>query len=174
MDSQKKSTSDFVENNRLIALFDLPGTTKAFQSRGDLDMAALLQDFYEECEEVLTQGGGTVVKFMGDACLAVFPPSEATQCAGAVVELRARVKSLGEKYGVPIGLGANLHIATVVEGEFGVGINRRTDILGRGVNQTFLLGRGEGIRLSEPVYRALPSGMRSPWRTASDLRLRAR
>jgi hypothetical protein len=26
------------------------------------------------------------------------------------------------------------------------------------------MGRGEGIRLSEPVYRKLESGVRSPWR----------
>lgn len=32
-----------------------------------------------------------------------------------------------------------------------------------GVNQTFLLGRGPGIRISEPLYRALPSAVRSPW-----------
>jgi hypothetical protein len=31
------------------------------------------------------------------------------------------------------------------------------------VNQTFLLGRGAGIRISEPVYRKLPSAERTPW-----------
>ena len=35
--------------------------------------------------------------------------------------------------------------------------------MGRDVNQTFLLGRGAGIRISEPVYRALPNSARSPW-----------
>ena len=47
--------------------------------------------------------------------------------------------------------------------ELDAGANKRRDIIGRGVNQTFLLGRGTGIRISEPVYRALPSSMRSPW-----------
>jgi hypothetical protein len=31
------------------------------------------------------------------------------------------------------------------------------------VNQTFLLGRGSGIRISEAVYRRLPNDARSPW-----------
>ena len=163
MDSDTESVSDFAETSRLIALIDLAGSAKAFRSRGDQDMVALLQEFYEACDAVLTVSGGTVIKFMGDSCLAVFPPSEAAQCVDAVVELRTRVSALGEKYGAAIAFGANLHIATVVEGEFGAGSNRRADVLGRGVNQTFLLGRGAGIRLSEPVYRALPSAKRSPW-----------
>ena len=37
------------------------------------------------------------------------------------------------------------------------------DVIGRAVNRCFLLGRGRGIRISEPVYRKLPSGDRSPW-----------
>jgi hypothetical protein len=47
--------------------------------------------------------------------------------------------------------------------EFGSGPTRAYDVIGRGVNQTFLLGRGTGIRISEPVYRSLPSAARSPW-----------
>lgn len=164
MDSTKESVSDFVECKRLIALVDLAGFTKAFHSQSDLEMASFLQEYYAACEEVLGGSGGTVVKFMGDSCLAVFPPSEAPQCAEAVVELRARVEILGVKYGIAISLGANLHIADVVEGDFGAGANRRADIVGRGVNQTFLLGGGPDIRVSEPVYRALPSEMRGPWR----------
>lgn len=164
MDSMKRSSSDFAEIDRLIVLVDLPGSTKAFQARSDLEMAAFLQEFYEACEAAFTASGGTVIKFMGDTCLAVFPPDETTACVDAVDRLRTHVASLDNKYGVPIGMGANLHIARVVEGTFGVGASRRTDVVGRGVNQTFLLGRGSGIRLSEPVYRDLPSDRRTPWR----------
>ena len=70
MEVEKESVRDFIESERLIVLVDLPGTTKSFQSRSDLHIAALLQEFYEECNAVFTERGGTVVKFMGDACLA--------------------------------------------------------------------------------------------------------
>ena len=56
-----------------------------------------------------------------------------------------------------------MHLGPVVAGEIGGGTSRWYDIIGRTVNQTFLLGRGRGIRISERVYRRLPSSERSPW-----------
>src|SRR5262249_4681464 len=70
---------------------------------------------------------------------------------------------LSERHQLRLQLGANIHLATIVEGSFGAGQSRRSDIIGRGVNQTFLLGRGPGIRISEPVYRKLPNEARSAW-----------
>jgi hypothetical protein len=81
-----------------------------------------------------------------------------------VRELQAEVYALARTGNMPVALGANLHIGAVIEGEFGGPSRHGRDVIGRGVNQTFLLGRGAGIRISEPVYRALPSGARSPWR----------
>jgi hypothetical protein len=36
-------------------------------------------------------------------------------------------------------------------------------VLGAGVNHVFRMGSGPGIRVSEPVYRKLPSDERAPW-----------
>jgi class 3 adenylate cyclase len=70
---------------------------------------------------------------------------------------------LADRHQLRLSLGANLHLAVIVEGHFGAGASRRIDIIGRGVNQAFLLGRGPGIRISEPVYRQLPNEARSAW-----------
>jgi adenylate cyclase len=164
MITQDKSGSGLKPRKRLIALVDLAGFAKAFQAHSDLEMAAFLQEYYAACEGRLVEAGGTVIKYMGDSCMAVFPPDAAQRCAEAVIDLGAAVEVLGEKFGVVISLGANLHIAEVVEGDFGVGANRKPDIVGRGVNQTFMLGGGPGIRASEPVYRSLASDQRTPWR----------
>ena len=126
-------------------------------------MAAFFQDFYVACEQAITKQGGEVIKFMGDACLAVFSTDHAKNAVEAVLELQATVAAMSKHLQVPVELGANLHLASAIEGEFGAGSSKRRDILGRGVNQTFLLVRGAGIRISEPVYRALPSSARSPW-----------
>ena len=61
-------------------------------------------------------------------------------------------------------LGANVHLATVVTGRFGVGSAATDDVVGVGVIHTYRMGAGPGIRISEPVYRKLASGERSPWR----------
>ena len=164
MNNQTTSVPAPVTRKRLIALIDLAGFAKAFHAHSDLEMAAFLQEYYAACDERLVAAGGTVIKYMGDSCIAVFPPDAAQSCAEAVIELLAAVEDLGKKFGVTISLGANLHIAEIIEGEFGVGANARPDIVGRGVNQTFMLGGGPGVRASEPVYRSLASDQRPPWR----------
>jgi hypothetical protein len=51
-----------------------------------------------------------------------------------------------------------------VAGEFGPPGARQYDIIGAGVIHLFRMGSGAGIRVSEPVYRQLPSDDRRPWR----------
>ena len=153
----------FVPEKRIILLVDLAGATKAFQSQSDEKMAAFLQEFYDGCDKALTGGGGTIIKFMGSNCLAIFPADRAKDAVQSVVQLQSAVVALARQHQVSVSLGANVHVAPAIDAEFGPGSHKRRDIIGRGVNQTFLLGRGPGIRISEPVYRALPSSARSPW-----------
>jgi hypothetical protein len=58
-------------------------------------------------------------------------------------------------------MGANVHLSVVAEGEFGP--DKRYDVMGTGVMHTFRMGSGEGIRISEPVYRKLPNDRRGSW-----------
>jgi class 3 adenylate cyclase len=103
-----------------------------------------------------------VVKFVGDGCLAVFEPDEVLRALEAVEVLRARVGVLGVEHGLELDLGANVHVSTVVEGAFG--LDGAYEIVGMDVIHAFRMGSGAGTRISEPVYRRLPSGRRSPWR----------
>jgi class 3 adenylate cyclase len=153
----------FQLSRRIIVLLDLAGFARLFQTESDERMAHVVHDYYGACEGVITKRGGKVIKFMGDACLAVFPVEHAANAVGAVLDMRSRIAEICSQHRISTELGANLHLSSVIEGEFGTGSSRRRDILGRGVNQTFLLGRGAGIRISEPVYRALPSSGRTPW-----------
>jgi hypothetical protein len=58
-------------------------------------------------------------------------------------------------------MGANVHISTVAEGGFG--LHGTDEVVGMGVIHTFRMGGGAGTRISEPVYRRLPSDRRSGW-----------
>jgi class 3 adenylate cyclase len=149
---------------RIFAVIDLAGFAKAFQTETDERMAIFVDAYYAACEQTIPERGGTIIKFIGDGCLAVFPGENAVEAVQAIAELETAVVTLSKTYQIPIALGANVHMGSAIEGEFGSGSSRQVDIIGRAVNQTFLLGRGSGIRLSEPVYRALPSGARSPWK----------
>jgi class 3 adenylate cyclase len=153
----------FVPTKRVIVVIDLAGYTKAVQSEGDLKAVKFLQGFYTECEKSISGRGGTIIKFMGDACLAIFPADRAHDAVKAVLDLQSSINALAARDQLQMTLGANLHLTSAIEAELGTGPSKRRDIIGRGVNQTFLLGRGSGIRISEPVYRALPSAARSAW-----------
>lgn len=145
---------------RTVAVVDLTGYARLAQSRDDLEVARLLDAFYRLCHARVREAGGRVIKFLGDACLAVFDPEVSAAAVGAMVEIRRGVRAL--EPGLDVGI--NVHLTGLVEGEFGPDEDRRLDVVGGGVNQAFLLGRGPGIRLSEPVYRQLPSGARTPWK----------
>ena len=108
--------------------------------------------------------GGHVVKFSGDNCLAVFEPSDARDAVACVLAMRDSVRSMGEDLHLALDLGANVHIATVVSGRFGGPSTPSDDVIGAGVIHTYRMGSGAGIRISEPVYRKLPSAERGSWR----------
>ena len=157
-DPQSFSSFPFV-----FLVADLSGYARAFRERTDEEMAAFLDGYYRLTESVISEGGGKVIKFMGDSVLARFPAEKAPEAVAAAVGLSDQVERFAADKGLPMSVGANLHLGTAVEAEFGQGSRRRLDIVGTAVNQTFLLGRGPGIRISEPVYRKLPSGERTPW-----------
>ena len=142
---------------------DLSGYARAFRTRRDEDMAEFLDQYYALAESVIPDAGGKIIKFMGDSILARFVPEKAAQAVAAAVSLATRVERLAANEGLPMSFGANLHLGVAVEAELGEGSSRRLDVVGRAVNQTFLLGKGLGIRISEAVYRKLPSGERTPW-----------
>jgi len=152
-----------VRRKRIIVVIDLAGFTKAFQTTADDKMVAFLHDYYGQCEKLLTPKGGDVIKFIGDACLAVFDPRYPKNAVEAVRELQSSTETLNKKHNLNLRVGANLHLAYAVDVAFSIGSDNRKDIIGRGVNEAFLLGRGPGIRISESFYRSLPASFRSIW-----------
>ena len=147
----------------IILLTNLNGYTRAFRSRSDAEMAAFIDRFYRMAGEVIEEHGGKVIKFMGDGVLSIFPPDTASETVAAATTMQRAAANLAQEIGLDFRLKANIHFGEVIANEFGAGSSRRLDIIGRAVNQTFLLGRGNGIRLSERVYRKLPSSERSSW-----------
>lgn len=154
--------SDLRERQLAIVLVDLARFTQAVAGLDLRGLASLVSAFYRAAEDAVARYGGRVVKFVGDGCLAVFEPDEVLRALEAVDVLRSQVRALGTEHGLDLDLGANVHVSTLVEGAFG--LDGTYEIVGMGVIHTFRMGGGAGTRISEPVYRRLPSGRRSPWR----------
>jgi class 3 adenylate cyclase len=150
--------SAFSERKLVLLAVDLAGYTRWANTLDALSLAEFVDDYYRRCAAEIGARGGRIVKFMGDACLAVFEADAAAQALETAETLASRPP------GGPLQVSANVHLATVAAGEFGPDDARRFDIIGAGVNHLFLMGGAPGIRISEPVYRQLPSDARSRWR----------
>ena len=149
------------ETKLVLLAADLAGYTRAATHEDALAIAGFLDPWYRACADVLRARGGRIVKYMGDAVLAVFPEDRALDAVEAATELRARLHAQRGSWRVE--LGVNLHVAIVAAGEVGPDDDRRYDVLGSGVNHLFRMGAGAGIRISEPVYRQLPNERRGVW-----------
>ncbi|HUR78929.1 MAG TPA: hypothetical protein VMZ22_13360 [Acidimicrobiales bacterium] len=151
----------FQERQLVTVVVDLARFTQAVAGMDATAIAEIVDRFYRETASVIVDHGGRVVKYLGDGCLAVFPPDAAVAAVDAIDVLRARVADLASGSGLALELGANIHLCTVAEGEFG--IDDRYDVMGLGIVHTFRMGSGAGARISEPVYRKLPSDRRNAW-----------
>jgi len=151
----------FRERQLVTLMVDLARFTHAVAGMNSLAVAGLIDRFYTAASTTITGHGGRVVKYLGDGCLAVFPSEGVVDAIDCVEELSLLVDELGATLDADLELGANIHLCTVAEGEFGTG--GVYDIVGIGVVHTFRMGSGPGVRISEPVYRKLPSARRSPW-----------
>jgi adenylate cyclase len=154
--------TDFRERPLVIVLADLARFTQAVAGLSLQQLVAVVDAFYGAADGVVSEHRGRVVKFVGDGCLAVFEPADVLPALYAVEALRTRVKAIGVTHGLEMDLGANVHLSTVAEAR--VGAHRGYEIVGMGVVHTFRMGGGAGTRISEPVYRKLPSDRRSGWR----------
>lgn len=167
MSSATESQGRFTRAKLTIAVHDLAGYTRAAREADDLALAAFLDDYYVLVDREVKRADGRVVKFIGDAVLMVFPEDASAKAVDAMQAIRRGAHDLARSHRIAVRSGnANVHLATVAHGEFGPASERRYDVLGTGVNHTFLMGarQGEGVHISEPVYRQLPNERRSTWR----------
>lgn len=153
----------FEERTLVILLADLAGFTRSIAGLDTLAIAAIVDDFYVTAARLVGEHGGRVVKYTGDNCLAIFEADAGCDAVSCATGLRDGVQRIGDASGIPLDTGINVHRATVVAGMFGPEDDARFDLVGTGVIHTFRMGSGAGIRISEPVYRQLPSDERTPW-----------
>jgi adenylate cyclase len=152
------------ETKLVLLAVDLAGYTRSIASLDAIAVAAFVDEWYRQCATEIRSRGGRVVKFIGDGCLAVFPDERGADAIDAARALAAALGPLRARHGWKVELGANVHAATVAAGDYGPDDDRRYDVIGTGVNHLFLMGGGAGVRISEPIYRQLPSDARGPWR----------
>src|SRR5438477_2429767 len=107
----------------LISFLDLAGFARAAERSDDAALASRLDAYYERVAEAVTGAGGTVVKWIGDGALIVFPPERADDAVRALLALRETIA----RDDWQVTLTVRLHAGEVVCGAFGGRGDKRFD-----------------------------------------------
>ena len=136
---------------------DLKGFTAISARLSSEEVAALLQEWYADCNAIMKHYGASIDKFIGDCIFAYWHGIASDICVRAVQagqSLRAAeqaaaspTRALLRHQGIVLDCGVGLHVGEVAIGAMGKGINTA---LGDAVNVTF---RIEGLtrKLGKPL-----------------------
>jgi len=137
-----------------VAFFDLSRMAEWASSDEDARVASFFQAFYALAADRIEPAGGRIVKFMGDAGLAVFEPEAGERVIFALADLARDARAKAAEYGLDAYLNVNVHLGPVLAGSFGPPGAERFDVIGKTVNIAARLGR-RGLTLSAQAFRCL-------------------
>jgi len=136
-----------------ILFTDLKGSTELYDRLGDTQAYDLVQQHFQILTEAVQQGGGAIIKTIGDAIMATFAtPQEGIRAAIAMMAGMEKLNhSLAQE--LNLGLKIGLHTGNVLV----VNLDERLDYFGQNVNiaaRVQGLAQSGEIWLTEPVYQA--------------------
>ena len=111
-----------VRRNATLLFIDLVGSTALGERLDPEALTAMLQRYFTIAQSTIESHGGTVMKFIGDAVVAVFGlpithEDDPTRAARAIWELLERVDALNaglrDEFGIEIGLRAGINTGEV-------------------------------------------------------------
>lgn len=155
----------------VIWFCDLRDSTALADSMSRRDFLSILNEYFECTLEPVLQRKGEVLRFIGDAALAIFPidgrPGEA--CAAAVEAARealARMEKANKKRPLPLRFGIGLHLGELTYGNIGTAGRIEFTVIGAAANEAARIESlckqlEVDLLVSEHVARVLPIRWRS-------------
>ena len=172
----------------VIWFCDLRGSTPLADALTRQEFLAVLNQFFECTAGAVLDHGGEVLRFIGDAVLAIFPigapggnggenstPEVTTEdaCAtalGAAKDAIQRMEILNDERRSrdepPLGLGIGLHLGDVMYGNIGVAERLEFTVIGAAANEAARIEAlckevGKSLVISAEVARHLPDELQS-------------
>jgi len=178
----QRGDGDIIE--AVILFCDLRGSSKLAEHY-DLDQfLGVLNDYYDATAGAVIAGGGEVLRYIGDASLAIFPieryanHQQACQVAlDVALDAIVRTESLNAKRTndgePPIKFGIGLHCGTVVYGNIGTADRIEFTVIGKAANEAARIEAqckelNETILVSDTFAQHLDQ----PWRSHGKFELR--
>jgi class 3 adenylate cyclase len=126
----------------LISFMDIQGFTKITEKIGDsLAVFGILDEWSRLAADGIKKGGGFPVKFIGDACMAVYPGDGADDGIRSLLSVKTETERYFVERGFPTRLRVTCHFGEVAIGRFGP--ERAIDIHGDAVNVAATLERND-------------------------------
>lgn len=171
--------------NAVIWFCDLRDSTMMADTLPKSEFLSILNDFFDCMAGAVLDHGGEVLRFIGDAALAIFPiggtskllkeactPSEGAckRALDAARDARQRIEALNKRRqeagDPPLRFGLALHVGDVMYGNIGVPQRLEFTVIGKAANEAARLEGmckevGEPILISSAFPRCFPGEMRS-------------
>jgi adenylate cyclase len=138
----KRGMCDAIE--AVIWFCDLRGFTELSESLPAAELVGFLNDYFGAMTDAVGRHGGEVLKFIGDALLAIFPLSGgagfpvAERALAAAAEADDAIRALNDKRREagrpPIRFGLALHVGEVLYGNIGGAARLDFTVIGQAVN----------------------------------------
>ena len=128
------------EIDAAILFCDLRGSTELEERLGRAEYLNLLNDFFEIATDITEEHGGEVLKFIGDAVLAIFPAGESPSLARAhatqaAQEIVARLQTdVAQEKDVPCECSIGIAYGPVTYGNVGSRTRLDFTVIGRAAN----------------------------------------
>jgi adenylate cyclase len=160
------------EEERIVLFLDLVGSTGIAERIGPVRFHALLSETFTRLSRVVTDHGGEIYRYVGDALIATWPLGSPERNASPIRclfacrdALEAARAGLVRRHGEVPDFRAALHAGSLVAGEIG-GFKREIALLGDAMNTTARLEQecraaGHAFLASKPVIdrAAMPPGI---------------
>jgi len=162
---------DAEDIDAVIWFCDLRDSTRLADSMSRREFLALLNDYFECVLGPVLERHGEVLRFIGDAALAIFPvagrPAEAcAKALAAAQEALARMAKLNESRTRPLRFGIGLHLGELTYGNIGTPSRIEFTVVGAAANEAARIESlckhlDVDLLVSQRVAAALPA----PWKS---------
>jgi adenylate cyclase len=161
------------ETIRAVIWFcDLRESTPLADSMSREEFLLLLNEYFERVLGPVLRKGGEVLRFIGDAALAIFPVGPAsvedacTKALAAANEAVFRMNEFNAGRDRPLGFGIGLHLGEVLYGNIGTPTRIEFTVIGAAANEAARIESmcktlGANLLISAAVARHLPGPFRS-------------
>jgi class 3 adenylate cyclase len=121
----------------ILALANVPESTKACADRGDAAMFATLQAYYVLAADAAAAAGGRFIKPIGSGVLLTFPPDRAATAIEVLRSFQQRGTALWREFDERCHVQVKVAAGSVMCGLLGAPGEERFDVVGTALNALF-------------------------------------